>query len=156
MKKNHFLKFLIIFITLFSLLTLSCSNLALDDFQNSEFSRITAKKSYSSQDSLILYQINSSSDWEIIPGILGTGSENDPYIIKDIKHYNNVSFLSARNSEAFVVFENCYFNLRGYYDTDLNFDECTNIEINNCNFFSSSDILSFPIVLHSKLKTHYF
>jgi len=143
MEKYHILKILFISTILISFLGLSSSYLNSNDFQKLENSRITTKNSYSLQDSLILYQINSSSDWELIPGIIGSGTKNDPYIIKDIIHYDNISFLYARNSEAFVVFENCYFILSGYYDTDLIFDECTNIEINNCIFYSRSNILSF-------------
>ncbi len=146
MKKNHFLKFLVISIILCSLLASSCSNLCLDDFQNSELSKITTKKSYSLADSLILHKIYSSSEWGIIPGILGTGTDSDPYIIKDIVFKDDLFFLSAKNSEAFVIIENCTFSSDVddyWYFADLNFDECVNIEINNCRFFSRSKSLSF-------------
>lgn len=146
MKKNNFLKYLVIFITLFSLSASSYSNSGLCDFQNAEFSRITTKKSYSSQDSFYLYEINSSSDWEIIPGIIGSGSEIDPYIIKDIKHYDDNTFLYARNSEAFVLFENCTFKTSdqySYQNADLKFVECANIEIYNCEFDSRNSALVF-------------
>ena len=163
MKKYHILKILLISVTLFSFLGLSSSNLRVDDFQNPEFSKITVKNSYSPQDSLILYQINSSSDWEIIPGIIGTGSEIDPYIIKDIVFRDDLYFLSAKNSEAFVVIENCTFSSDAddyWYYTDLNFDECANIEINNCRFFSRSKSLSFSNcsqfhITNSEFYTHH-
>jgi len=111
--------------------------------QKLENSTFTAKKSYSLQDSFYLYEINSSSDWEIIPGIVGTGSEIDPYIIKDIIHNDeDHAFLHGQNSKAFVLFENCTFitwHYLGYRNTDLKFENCTNIEIDNCNFNSWSN-----------------
>ncbi|MHA1718622.1 MAG: right-handed parallel beta-helix repeat-containing protein [Promethearchaeota archaeon] len=157
MKKYRFLKLLFISLTLFSLLSLKSSTLGVNYIQKQEFSRIIAKKSYSPQNSLILYQINSSSDWETIPGILGTGSENNPYIIKDIDHYDDIPFLYARNSEAFVIIENSTFvswHVYGY--NDLNFIGCRNVEINNCTFDSSCESIYFSNSSQFTIKNSFF